>query len=205
MHQCRTISINTNHLFVRTFLGNSKGNHGSMSHTAHCHKDIVMMTVNLIALFIELPGNLAGSGDNRSILRQYLQDLTKHILTSHLITVFPEEGCCLFEGPLLHNERKLPIFLQNLCRLLQDDKKLFLRGILFYYMVWHSQCLEQFTGNLPLKNMLWLILNAGLPSPAYDEEDRDSINISVCKRRKGIDCIAYARVLHIYAGRPSGG
>ena len=40
--------------------------------------------------------------------------------------------------------------------------------------------------------MLWLILNAGFPSPAYNEEDRDSINISVCKRRKGIDCIAYA-------------
>ena len=203
MHEYGAVPVNAPDLLLRFIQRDSQGNAAAVAHGTDRQKIVLMALTVCRPDLKQLTACLARGGDD-GIPAGDGGDVPDDLLPGHRIAVAVDHLFRILQRAFTDDESDVPAGGKNRPECRHGSLRLRISGILSDHIGTDPHILQKLQRYFSLINMLRLIVEAGLPAPADDEDDGDRVDPVIQQAGCRIDDIAFPGVLHINNGDLSG-
>gem|GEM_PF-3972514 len=197
VHKDCAVTVDTPDLLVRFIDRDTQSDRGAVTHGADSQEVILMALSVRYTCLEELTGSLTCRGDDR-ILFTYGNDVLDDFFTDHLVIVLINDLFIVGKSAFSDDESNVFSCCEDLSELIHLRFYFFISCIFSDGEAGDIHIVEKLYRNLTLVDVLRLIVDTGLASPADDKYGRDRVYLIIQKAGDRVDDVTLTAVLHVH-------
>ena len=197
VHQGRPVPVQAPHPPPRPLGRDAQRDGRAVPHGPYRQEIPAVALVPGLPVLVKLPAGLPCGGHHR-VLPRRLQNQADGLLPPHGVGVGRDWTTLVVQRPLAHHKRRLPPLGEQGAVLGQPVLHLFPGGVPANDKVRNVQHVQQREGDLPLEDVLGLVVHPRLPPPAHNKQAGDAVYLPVQQGCRRVHDVPQPAVLEVH-------